>query len=389
VLDVEVSTRQGYVRKIDKHIRPVLGGLQVGRLDAETLESLYAVLRRCRARCGGRKYIDHRTTRKHECDGRCRPHICKPLSASSIRQIHWILSGALNRAVRWKWISINPADQAEKPGLPHPDPVPPSAKEAARIVTAAWDADPDWGMFVWLAMVTGARRAELCALRWSHVDLDGAVLSLRRALYVDGDGVIQEKDTKAHQQRRVALDAEMVEMLRQHRSRCEERAAALGVRLGADARLFSYAPDGSACWLPGRTAACRLAVHRPGWLHRRCRAPQCGGGEPIGFGSLFFAGRGRGHSPGGRRVSGPGDRHDAVGTPVPVCGGERNPATGTHLISRDTTDGSRPGIAAITRFGVFSAAPRDIPPRSSTYSAMLRTRNPRLAEMTWSSHSIH
>jgi integrase len=57
VLDVEWSTRQGYVRKLDRHIRPVLGGLQVARLDAETLESFYATLRRCRERCGGRKYV--------------------------------------------------------------------------------------------------------------------------------------------------------------------------------------------------------------------------------------------------------------------------------------------------------------------------------------------
>ena len=28
-----------------------------------------------------------------------------------MRQIHWILSGALDRAVRWKWIVLNPADQ--------------------------------------------------------------------------------------------------------------------------------------------------------------------------------------------------------------------------------------------------------------------------------------
>jgi len=77
--------------------------------------------------------------------------------------------------------------------------------EAARIVTAAWEADPDWGAFVWLAMTTGPRRSELCALRWSDVELDEAVLTLRRSVYVDDDGQVVEKDTKTHQQRRVAL----------------------------------------------------------------------------------------------------------------------------------------------------------------------------------------
>jgi integrase len=250
VLDVEASTRRGYVRKLNKHVRPVLGEVQVGRIDEETLEAFYAVLRRCRDRCGGRKYVDHRTGRRHGCDQRCAAHRCKPLSASSIRQIHWILSGALSRAVRWKWIAVNPAKEASKPALPHPDPSPPSADEAARIVTAAWTADPSWGTFVWLAMVTGARRAELCALRWTHVDLEAGVLILRRAVYVDEDGQVHEKDTKTHQQRRVALDPDTVEVLREHRRRCEERAALVGMPLSADARLFSYEPDGSTCWLP-------------------------------------------------------------------------------------------------------------------------------------------
>jgi integrase len=250
VLDVEASTRQGYVRKLDKHVRPLLGKVLVGRLDAEALESFYARLRKCRDHCGGRRYVEHRKAGDHECTDKCRRHECKPLSPASIRQIHWILSGALNRAVRWRWIALNPADQADKPALPHPDPRPPSAAEAARIVTAAWEADPDWGAFVWLAMTTGARRSELCALRWSDVELDEAVLTLRRSVYIDEDGQVVEKDTKTHQQRRVALDAETVEVLREHRRRMEERAEALVLELADDARVFSYEPDGSACWLP-------------------------------------------------------------------------------------------------------------------------------------------
>ncbi|MGC5309270.1 tyrosine-type recombinase/integrase [Micromonospora zamorensis] len=250
VLDVETSTRQGYVKKLNKHVRPLLGELSVGRLDAETLESFYAVLRKCRDHCGGaRKAIEHRKTGPHDCTDKCRPHECKPLAPASIRQIHWILSGALNRAVRWRWIAVNPADQAEKPGVPQPNPHPPSVPEAARLVTQAWK-DPDWGAFVWLAMTTGARRSELCALRWSAVDLDAAVLTLQSALYVDDAGKLREKDTKTHQQRRVALDAETVEVLRDQLARCEERASALGLSLSAEGYVFSPDADSGAPLVP-------------------------------------------------------------------------------------------------------------------------------------------
>ena len=204
VVELEPTTRKGYVSKLDKHVRPVLGKLSLAKLDAETLESFYALLRKCSARCGGRSFVEHRKAGEHTCTAVCRPHVCRGLSASSVRQIHWVLSGALARAVRWRWIAVNPATAAEPPSLPHPDPRPPTPAEAAAIITEAW-TDPDWGTLVWLAMTTGARRGELCALRWEHVDLAAGVLTLRRSGYVDAAGEFVEKETKTHQQRRVAL----------------------------------------------------------------------------------------------------------------------------------------------------------------------------------------
>jgi integrase len=105
VLGVEDTTRGTYESYIRRYVRPALGELQVGRIAAEVLDSLYAQLRRCRRRCGRRQQIDHRTTADHDCDERCRQHVCRPLAAATIRQIHWILSGAFDRAVRWRWIS--------------------------------------------------------------------------------------------------------------------------------------------------------------------------------------------------------------------------------------------------------------------------------------------
>ncbi len=187
------------------------------------------------------------------------------LSNSTVRQIHWMLSGALGRAVRWRWIAVNPATQAEPPTLPHPEPHPPTPEEAARILTETW-TDPDWGALVWLAMTTGARRGELCALRWHHVDLDAGVVTLRRSLYVDERGRLREKDTKAHQQRRVALDPETVEVLRELDARRRERLAVLDAPAEPDAYLFAPEPDSSRPFRPdsitqryGRLAA-RLGI---------------------------------------------------------------------------------------------------------------------------------
>jgi integrase len=89
------------------------------------------------------------------------------------RQIHAIITGALDMAVRWEWISSNPAETAKKPKQKPPQPKPPTAGEAARIAERAWEEDFAWGMLVWLVMVTGSRRGEVLALRWSDLHLDG------------------------------------------------------------------------------------------------------------------------------------------------------------------------------------------------------------------------
>lgn len=238
--DSTLSTYQGYVRK---HIVPLLGTTKVRALGADVLDSFYVELRRCRDHCRGSGEIDHRTDHPHECNERCRPHTCKPLSASATRQLHWILSGALRRAVRWQWISVNPAANAEPPAPPRSNPRPPTAEEAACLVNEAW-RDPDWGTLVWLTMVTGIRRGELCALRWRSVDLDGGVLHLENSIGQRGSRV-WEKSTKSHQDRRIFLDPDSIELLRRHRAQFESRAEALGVSMDSDAFVFSLAPDGS------------------------------------------------------------------------------------------------------------------------------------------------
>ncbi|WAL64499.1 tyrosine-type recombinase/integrase [Amycolatopsis cynarae] len=242
-LDVDVTTRTRYKIAIEKHIKPLLGNVALAKLNGETFDSFYKTLRTCRSHCGGRSFVEHRTKGEHKCTNRCRAHTCKPLSLASVRKIHTCLSGALKAAVRWQWITVNPLDQAHPPKRPTPDPKPPTPEEATVIVNKAFK-DLAWGMLVWLAMTTGARRGELCALRWDWLDLDNATLRIRTNIAQDGPRT-WEKDTKSHQQRRITLDPETVGLLRAYRLHCEAQARSLGATIAKDGRLFSPSADHS------------------------------------------------------------------------------------------------------------------------------------------------
>jgi integrase len=268
--EVDETTRESYEVYARLYLYPAFGDEPVGKISPRLLEELYAELRRCRVRCDGRPFIEHRIDGPHECrvvkhrypPGRrptgghpahdcaktgckvteCLPHRCRPLAASTIRRIHAVVSAALTAAVRWEWIKTNPATVARKPRQPAPQPDPPTVEQAGRIVEAAWAQDADWGTLVWLVMVTGLRRAELLALRWFDVDFDAGVLYVRRN-YLRRNRQSIEKDTKTHQLRRLSLDPATVDVLRVHRQRYEDSLKQLGLESTDQAFLFSHEPE--------------------------------------------------------------------------------------------------------------------------------------------------
>ncbi|MDQ2879693.1 MAG: site-specific integrase [Actinomycetota bacterium] len=238
---VEETTRTSYRVAIENFIKPAVGDTSLSRLaqlGARPFEQLYAELRVCRRRCKGRTFIEHRTHRDHKCDKRCAPHQCRPLSVSSVRECHAVLSGALNAALRWGWIAVNPLEAVKCPRQQHPQPDPPSAEDAAKIVSAAWEQDADWGTFVWLAFITGARRGELLGLAWEHLDLSAGLLTIRRNL-VRQNGKALLKETKTHQMRIVSLDPDTIAILTVHKQSAQRHCTELGTTLDAAAFVFS------------------------------------------------------------------------------------------------------------------------------------------------------
>jgi integrase len=226
-------TRESYEYTAARHILPFLGHLRLSAVTPEQLEELYATLLRCR----------------EHCSLRAKPgHTCRPLGSGTVRKIHYLLGSAFGRAVRWGWIDRNPTNGAIAPPPSLPEPLPPTPSEAACILAEAWK-DADLGPLVWVAMATGARRGELCALRWRHVDTVEGVMVIRSAI-AQARRRVWEKDTKFHQRRHVALDPVTCTILDTYRQQLRRRAVAVGVTLSDDGFVFSLQADAATCWSP-------------------------------------------------------------------------------------------------------------------------------------------
>ena len=166
----------------------------------------------------------------------------------------------------------NPIVRATPPGVRSREIVPPTPAEVRTLLDACKDANPDLASLIYMAVTTGCRRGELCGLRCADVDMEEGTVLVARSIS-DADGVVEVKDTKTHQARRLALDPSTVEVLRRHRSLAVSRAETAGVRIEAFAYVWSQDIAATVPWRPDRvTGAFRVLTER----HWRPNRERCG-----------------------------------------------------------------------------------------------------------------
>ncbi|MGO9912955.1 MAG: tyrosine-type recombinase/integrase [Acidimicrobiales bacterium] len=236
--ELSPSTAKEYERIITLQLRPALGSVRLARLRPAQLDTLYAKLRAGGGRNG------------------------RPLSPASVRQVHAVIRRALSQGVRWGWIESNPAANATPPKVRRSEIVPPDPADVVRLIEAAEMVDPDLGCFLRLSATTGARRGELCALRWSDIDLDHAAMTISRSLVDNGNGAVIEKDTKTHSVRRIALDSVTVNNINRHLDRAQERAWVCGVEITDRSFVFSRSPAGDIPLVPNDVTGGFMSVRK-------------------------------------------------------------------------------------------------------------------------------
>ncbi len=227
-LNLSPTTWQEYDRLLKKRILPRFGKTKVRAIRAADIDTFYAELKRLGG-AGG-----------------------KPLGAQSIQHIHALLRRLLNQAVLWGWIPTSPVTRARPPRVDRFDLTIPSPEDIGRIIAAAEKQDSDLACFLRLATVTGARRGELCALRWSDLDTKAGTITIARSVVGQRNDDLVEKGTKTHASRRISLDPVTLRSLKAHQERCAARSADYDVKLPPKAFLFSDTPDGSSPWRPNR-----------------------------------------------------------------------------------------------------------------------------------------
>jgi integrase len=195
--NLAVSTRRRYADVLRLHVLPVLGHRQLRALSPLEIQELYATLQ----------------------DG--------GLSAKTTSLIHTVLHKALKQAVNWDLIARNVTERVTPPPRPKPQVRGWDAAQTARFLAVA-DCH-EYGALWRLALHTGMRRGELLGLKWNAVDFNKGTIRVEASRSRGEKGkFIDGKPKTVSGRRSFPLSAEMIEILRRHRTQQLEQRLAAG-----------------------------------------------------------------------------------------------------------------------------------------------------------------
>jgi integrase len=190
----------------EKHWVPRLGSIPLQKLSASHLNGAYADML-----ASGRRNVKTPTG----------------LSPRTVRYAHSVIRKALADAVKWNRLVRNVADAADPPRRAATRTTP-KTRTASELRAFLEHIAPDRLAAAWrLAASTGMRRGEVLGLSWNAVDLEADRLAVRQTLTAPDYKPRLAQPKTERSRREVALDADTVAALREHRKcQLEERLAA-------------------------------------------------------------------------------------------------------------------------------------------------------------------
>lgn len=196
------------------------------------------------------------------------------LSPASVRRIHATFHRALRDAVRWQLIVRNPAGAADPPRARRPEM---KVWTPAQLHVFLSEAAGDRHYILWLFYIlTGVRRGEALALRWSDVDLAAGTAAIRRSLVPVDHGLVFGEPKTERGRRLIGLDPELVRALGHHRRRQTEERLRVGANYEDQDLVFAHRdgaplhPERVSRWfskLVGTTGAPHIRLHDLRHLH--------------------------------------------------------------------------------------------------------------------------
>ena len=139
------------------------------------------------------------------------------LNNNSVIRYQAMLSSIFKKGVQWGLINENLCSRAEHPKVEEIDIRVLTEEEIPTLLDALSDAPPQYSVITQLALLLGARRGEICALRWSDIDFEKGTLSIKRTVQsIPGIGLVFNAPKTRRGKRCLRIGADCVELLQEY-----------------------------------------------------------------------------------------------------------------------------------------------------------------------------
>ena len=163
----------------------------------------------------------------------------RPLSGKTVLEYHRFIHTVLDHAEKEMLVQYNAASKATPPAAVRKTPEYFQPEQIKAILSALEDEPEKWKVLTHLLIVTGCRRGEIAALKWSKVDLEGGRLEISANLCYSKEKGIYETTTKTGNVRFVNIPAETAALLRHYRASQAELQLLNGERWQDTGYLFT------------------------------------------------------------------------------------------------------------------------------------------------------
>lgn len=167
------------------------------------------------------------------------------LSGNTQLHYHRFLSSALETAVQWQYIAANPCDRVKAPRAEHKEALSMDQDDVIAYMKALETEPILFRAILTLALCMGPRRGELCALEWPDCDLDAGLLRItRNAVYVPGQGIIDDTPKTRSSIRTLRMPALCVEVMREYKAWQDAQRIGCGDAWRGSTRVFTTGDGG-------------------------------------------------------------------------------------------------------------------------------------------------
>lgn len=161
-------------------------------------------------------------------------------SDKTIQHHYTLINSALNKAILWNYLQVNPNSKIEKPKVRKKEISCYSPEEVEKLITALQSESLKYQSIILLALDTGARRGEITGLTWEDVDFKNGIININKSTqYVSSIGIFEKETKTPTSDRKIYISKTTLDILKEFKKKQEERQLLLGNKWGNSKRIFT------------------------------------------------------------------------------------------------------------------------------------------------------